>query len=152
MVAVAPECRQDIEYPSTPPRVHAGELVWRQAQCAVEEQNEGTGLRRPDPAEWVSLPDWEDKLTVGAQRDLIESSASTSSFPTHDGHLRQYRSRNLQICEYNAKCAYKNDHASRAEPRQTGRLPRARHRRQSHPDPVRSRTGSGKRTSLLELP
>lgn len=64
--------------------VRVGKVVLRQAQCAVKEQpeSEGTGLRRPSPAEWISLPDWEGKLARGAQRCLLDSFVSTASLLT----------------------------------------------------------------------
>lgn len=48
-MAVVPECRLDMRSWITSPCVHGREFALRQAQCVVEEQNEGTGLRRPGP-------------------------------------------------------------------------------------------------------
>lgn len=92
-----------------------------------------SGLRRQSPVQRVYC-------RIGKAGSLeapnAASSKPSSRPPPHDGRLSQHRPRIRKICEYNTKCAYKNDHAIRPGPRGTRSLPRSRHCRKSHPAPA----------------
>lgn len=135
-----PERRKDTKQSGTLVCVHASECVLRQAQCAVREQNEGTGLRRLNFAEYSVLCQIGKASSHEAPNAASSSPSyvvSTVSSLTHNGRLWQHRSRSPQVYDLNWKSANKTSHTSHIGPRETNRLPQARHRRRSYPDPAR---------------